>query len=385
MKQMAIQRLLAIAIVSSGLAACGGSEPPPPPPPPAVEYEIAGTQPITASYEFVARTRAKEDTDIQSRVTGTITERNFAEGQAVEEGSLLFKIDPRPYQAALASANAELSRAESAITVANRNLNRGEELVDDGYISDAEMDKLRNELDSARAARESARAAVDSATIDLGFTEIRAPFTGVAGRSNLSIGDLVSPQTGPLVSLVKQDPMLVDFDVNEQALVIRMQETQERAARGQERVGITPRLRLVTGDLYPLEGEIDYAANRVNASTGTVTITASFPNPDGMLIPGQFARITLQRGDAEQKLVVPQPAVLEDMQGRYVYVVTADDTVLRKNLTLAQRDGVVWVVESGLDEGDKVIVNGIQKVRPGMTVVATPVEALPLDDFGQSQ
>jgi membrane fusion protein (multidrug efflux system) len=385
MNQRTAQQVLVVAIIATGLAACSGAEAPPPPPAPAVEYEVASTKAVAVSLEFVARTRASEDADIQARVTGTITERNFAEGQAVEQDSLMFKIDPRPYQAALASARADLARAESSITVAERNLKRGEELEPDGYISAAEMDKLRNELDSARAARESAAAAIDSAEINLGFTEIRAPFAGIAGRSQLSIGDLVSPQSGSLVSLVQTDPMLVDFDVNEQALVNRMKENQQRAANGQEPIKLTARLQLVTGDIYPVEGEIDYAANRVNPSTGTVTVTARFANPDSVLIPGQFGRILLQRGDAEQQLVIPQQAVLEDMQGRYVYIVTAENTVLRKDLTLGQRDGLNWVVESGLDEGDKVIVNGIQKVRPGMPVAATAIEAMPYDDFDRSQ
>jgi membrane fusion protein (multidrug efflux system) len=368
-----------VAIISLGIASCGGPEAPPAPPPPAVEYEIAGTQAIAMSFEFVARTRAREDTAIQARITGNIIERNFDEGQMVEEGSLLYRIDPRSYQAALAAARAELSRANSTATATERNLKRGEELEPDGYISASEMDKLLNDRDSARAAQEAAAAAIDNAEINLGFAEIRAPFTGVAGRSQLSIGDLVSPQSGPLVTLVQRDPMLVDFDVNERTLAIRIKENQERAASGQDPVKFTPRLRLVTGDFYALEGTIDYASNRVNPSTGTVTVTASFANPDGALLPGQFARILVQRGEAEQQLVIPQPAVLEDMQGRYVYTVTDENTVLRKNVTLGQREGVDWVVESGLDEGDKVIVNGIQKVRPGMPVSATPVGAMPHD------
>ncbi len=368
------------AIISLGLASCGGPEAPPAPPPPAVEYEVVGTQAIAMSFEFVARTRAQEDTDIQARITGNIIERNFDEGQMVEEGSLLYRIDPRSYQAALASARAEVSRADSAVNVAERNLKRGQELIPDGYISASELDKLLNERDSARAAKESAAAAIDNAEINLGFTEIRAPFAGVAGRSQLSIGDLVGAQSGPLVTLVQRDPMLVDFDVDEQSLATRIKENQERAASGQDPVKLTPRLRLVTGDFYALEGEIDYASNRINPSTGTVTVTAKFANPDGTLIPGQFARILVRRGEAEQQLVIPQPAVLEDMQGRYVYTVTADNTVLRNNVTLGQREGVDWVVESGLNEGDKVIVNGIQKVRSGMPVSATPVGAMPHDN-----
>jgi membrane fusion protein (multidrug efflux system) len=176
----------------------------------------------------VARTRASEDAAIQARITGSIIERNFDEGQEIEAGALMYRIDPRPYQAALASAKAELSNAQAALDNADRNLKRGEELSPDGYISASEMDKLRSEFDRATAAREAAIAAIDNAQINLDFTEIRAPFTGVAGRSQLSIGDLVSPQTGALVTLVQLDPMLVDFDVDEQALANSMKANQAR-------------------------------------------------------------------------------------------------------------------------------------------------------------
>lgn len=332
---------------------------------------------VATEFEFVSRTRAREDTEIRARITGNIIERNFDEGQLVAAGTLLYRIDPRPYQAALSAANAELTQAEAAVDVARRNLARGVELAPDGYISEAEMDQLRGERDRSEAAKEAAEAAIEQATIDLDFTEIRAPFTGTVGRSQLSIGDLVNPMAGTLVTLVQRDPMLVDFDVDEEALAVRMKDNQARAARGLEPVVFTPRLRLVTGDDYAHLGEIDYASNRVNPSTGTVTVTASFPNPDGTLIPGQFGRIVLRRGEAEMRLLIPQQSVLEDMQGRYVYTVNAESAVVRRNVTLGQRDGVDWVVESGLEEGDRVIVNGIQKVRPGMPVSASPARSNP--------
>ena len=359
------------------LAACGGGEAPPAPPPPAVEYYEVAMAPVATEFEFVARTRAKEDTEIRARITGTILERDFEEGQTVEEDALLFRIDPRPYQAALQSARAQLAQAEAAVEVAVRNLARGEELLPDGYISQSEMDKLRSERDSANASKDSAEAAIEKAEIDLDFTEIRAPFTGVAGRSQLSIGDLVDPSAGPLVTLVQRDPMLVDFDVDEQALANAMKENQARAVQNQEPISFTPQLRLITGDIYGHPGEIDYADNRVNPSTGTVTVTASFPNPDAMLVPGQFARVVVRRGDTEMRLSIPQQSVLEDMQGRYVYTVGEENLVVRKNVTLGQRQGVNWVVESGLEAGDRVIVNGIQKVRPNTPVTATLVEAVP--------
>jgi membrane fusion protein (multidrug efflux system) len=360
------------------LTACGQSEAPPEMPPPAVEYREVVLEPVSTVFEFVARTRAREDAQIRAQISGTIVERSFEEGQMVEKDHVLFRIDPRPYEASLASAQAMLHRAQSNLTVSQQNLDRGKELIEEKFISDAEMDKLRGDRDQAVAALEEARASVLTAQINLDFTEVRAPFRGTAGRSNISTGDLVNPNSGALVSLVQLDPMLVDFDVAEQALIQNLANNQQRAEQGLPPVVFTPQLKLGNGQMYPLEGVIDYADNRINPTTGTVTVTARFDNPDGLLYPGQFARVLVRRGEAVPTMLIPQPSVLEDMQGRYVFVVREDDTVARRNVTLGQREGIAWVVLEGLEEGDRVIVNGIQKVRSGMTVIATPV-AVPLD------
>jgi membrane fusion protein (multidrug efflux system) len=372
-------RLGSIALLAGFLAACDGAEEPPQAPPPAVEYQEVTTRPVATILEFVGRTRAREDAQVQAQISGTITERTFEEGQLVEMDQVLFRIDPRPYQASLASAEAMMHRAEANLKLARQNLDRGVELEAKDFISAAEMDKLRGERDQAVAALEEARAALLRAEIDLGFTEVKAPFQGNAGRSNISIGDLVSPSTGPLVSLVQRDPMLVDFDVSEQALIQNLAKNQRRAEQGLPPIAYTPRLKLSEQDLYVHDGVIDYANNRINPTTGTVTITARFPNPEGLLYPGQFVRVQVERGEAVPSKLIPQPSVLEDMQGRYVFVVQDDDTVARRNVTLGQREGVSWVVMDGLEEGDRVIVHGIQKVRSGMKVVATPV-AMPLGD-----
>lgn len=362
------------------LVSCGAAEDPPQVPPPAVEVQEVFMQPVATEFEFVARTRAKEDTEIKARITGTIIERNFSEGQAVEKDALLFRIDSRPYQTALKSAEADLARATSALSVAKRNLSRGEELKPDGYISEAELDKLRDEHQRAIAAEEAAQAAIEQATLNLEFTEIRAPFSGRAGRSNFSIGDLVDSNAGSLVSIVQNDPMLVDFDVNERSLAESMKVNQKRTKQGLDPIAYTPRLRLVNGDFYALDGVIDYANNRVNPSTGTITITARFPNPDYGLIPGQFGRIIIKRGQPEIRMLIPQSSVLEDMQGRYVYIVNSDNLVVRKNIMLGQRNGMNWVVDSGLEEGDRVIVSGVQKVRPNMPASPSPASAGPYED-----
>jgi len=371
------QRWLTASAAVLALAGCGEAPAPAQAPPPAVEYRAVSLEPVATEFEFVARTRAREDAQVRAQISGTVIERNFEEGQAVEAGTVLFRIDPRPFEAALASARAQLQRAESNAKVAAQNLARGKELVQENYISEAEMDRLQGERDQAAANLEEARAAVQTAEINLDFTEVRAPFAGTVGRALVSTGDLVNPTSGPLTSLVQLDPMLVDFDVNEQALVQNLATNQERAAQGLPPVEFTPRLKLGTGRLYPEVGVIDYADNRINPTTGTVTVTARFPNPDGLLYPGQFARVLVRRGEAVPSMLIPQSSVLEDMQGRYVFVVTENDTVARRNVTLGQREGLDWVVQKGLAEGDRVIVNGIQKVRSGMPVTARPVGATP--------
>jgi RND family efflux transporter MFP subunit len=332
---------------------------------------------IASGFEFVARTRAREDAAIRAQISGAIVERNFEEGQAVAEGALLFRIDPRPYRAALNAAQADLASARAALEVAERNLARGIELQPNGFVSTAEVDQFRGNRDSAAAALEAAKAAVEKARIDLGFTDVRAPFSGRAGRSELSIGDLVGPNSEQLVTLVQSDPILVDFDVSERILARGLIENQERAAQGLEPIEHTLSMNMVNGEPYAQKGRIDYANNRVNRTTGTVTVTASFPNPDGLLIPGQFTRVFVQRGGFEDRLLVPQSSVLEDMQGRYVFIVDDQQIVQRRNITLGQREGVDWVVESGLEAGNRVIVNGIQKVRPNMPVAATPQQSEP--------
>ena len=370
-------RISTLLLAPLALLACGEAESPAAPPPPAVEFVQLEPEPVASTFEFVARTRATEDTAIRARITGTILERNFEEGQKVAADQVLFRIDPRPYETALASARAQLSQAEAAVKVSARNLERGRELSPQGFISKSELDKLVSESDTAKAQLAAAQAAVQKAEIDLGFTQVRAPFAGTAGRSELSIGDLVDPNAGPLVTLVQMDPMLVDFDVNEQALATSLKDNQARQARGEPPVRYTPSLKLADGDIYNQPGRIDYANNRVNTSTGTVTVTAIFPNPDGLLFPGQFVRVNLQRGEEQEELMVPQVSVLEDMQGRYVFAITDDNLVTRKNVRLGQKSGTKWLVQEGLQAGDRIIVNGVQKVRVGAPVTATPVSSMP--------
>lgn len=358
-------------VLTLGLLACTEQQAPAEaPPPPGVGVVEVTAQEISPTREFVGRTQAIEDAKLRARVEGPLISRSFTEGEDVQQGQVLFEIDPEPYQAEVRRVQALLTSAESALTVAERNFERGEQLVGDGYISQTQMDELRAKRDGAAAAIDEAKSALASAQLNLDYTKIVAPFTGRAGNSNFSIGDLVGPQAGELVSIVQLDPMWVNFQVAESAMVEAMQTNIQRQQEGLEELKFTPRLRLSTGTEYPLPGVIDFVDNRIDQTTGTIKVRATFPNPSGLLLPGQFVTLVIQRSDKRSVLLVPQSAILEDQQGAYVLVVNDQNIVIRQNIKAGERIGVDRVVDEGLQPGTKVITTGLQKVRPGVEVTA---------------
>ncbi|MAA86791.1 MAG: efflux transporter periplasmic adaptor subunit [Haliea sp.] len=351
------------------LAAC--SEPPSTPPPVGVVVDTVRVEPYQAQSVYVGRLVARDDVTIRASVSGYLMERSFNEGEQVQAGDVLYVIDPSEYVAALAIARADLAAAKANQTNAQRNYQRGLELLPKSAISQVEMDNLTAQKLDADARIESAQAQVTAAEVNLGFTTIKAPISGRIGRSQVSPGDLVGPSSGDLTTLVSIDPIEALFQVSEATYIDQISQRVTANPTVDDLKNIEVTLELADGLQYPEVGQIDYFGNRIDAATGTMEAGARIPNPYGLLVPGQYVRVTLQDTALKDGLFVPLAAVQADQQGAFVLVVAGDGTVQRSNAQLGERLDDMVLVTGGLQAGDRVIVRGLQQVRPGMPVTIT--------------
>lgn len=350
------------------IAGCADEAPPPRVVEVVVDEVVA--EPYQPRREYVGRLQARDDVDIQAKISGYLLSRDFKEGELVQAGSVLYTIDASEYEATLARAKADLAAAVANQANAARNFRRGKELLPKGAISQAEMDDLTARKLDADARIEAANAQVTSAEVNLGFTTIRAPFTGRIGRSVVSPGDLVGPTSGNLTTLVSIDPIEALFQVSEATYIAALAERLDHPGgpEPEDLKSIEVMLRLANGATYPGVGHIDYFANRIDQVTGTLEARASIPNPDALLVPGQYVRVVLQDTNLLEGLFIPQAAVQADQQGSFVLLVDGSSTVVRRNVELGDRFDDMVLVNRGVDEGDRVIVRGLQQVRPGMPV-----------------
>jgi membrane fusion protein (multidrug efflux system) len=351
------------------LAAC--SEPPSTPPPVGVVVDTVRVEPYQAQSVYVGRLVARDDVTIRASVSGYLMERSFNEGEQVQAGDVLYVIDPSEYVAALAIARADLAAAKANQTNAQRNYQRGLELLPKSAISQVEMDNLTAQKLDADARIESAQAQVTAAEVNLGFTTIKAPISGRIGRSQVSPGDLVGPSSGDLTTLVSIDPIEALFQVSEATYIDQISQRVTANPTVDDLKNIEVTLELADGLQYPEVGQIDYFGNRIDAATGTMEARARIPNPYGLLVPGQYVRVTLQDTALKEGLFVPLAAVQADQQGTFALVVADDGTVQRSNAQLGERLDDMVLVTGGLQAGDRVIVRGLQQVRPGMPVIIT--------------
>jgi membrane fusion protein (multidrug efflux system) len=358
-------RFLLAPLLLVFLLSCGGE------PPPQRSVEVVVDEVVPAPYrsssKYIGRLLAHDDVEIQARVTGYLLSREFEEGSLVEVGDVLYTIDPSEYQAAMARAQAELASAVAAQANAERNYNRGLELLPRGAISQAEVDNLMARKLDADASIEAAQAQITSAQVNLDYTVITAPIRGRIGRSAASVGDLVGPNTGTLTTLVSIDPIEALFQVSEHIFIeaITGSARYDRAADIED---IEVTLELTNGVLYPEIGRIDYIANRIDANTGTLEARARIPNPNRLLVPGQYVRVILTDPTSQRGLFMPQAAVQADQLGNFVLIVDAENTVVRRDVELGPRRDDLVRVRRGVEAGDRVIVRGLQQVRPGMQV-----------------
>jgi len=362
-------------------AGCGKEEKAAPPPPPAVVVSEVIRKDVPVYTEWVGTTDGLVNATIQAQVTGYLVKQNYREGDLVKKGQVLFEIDPRTFQAAVDASKGSLAQAEARWETAKANLQRVRPLAAKNAVSQKDLDDATGAEQSTRAAVDSAKAQLDAAQLNLGFTRVDSPVDGIAGIAKAQIGNLVGPgQIQELTAVSTVDPIKVYIAVSEQEYMKfrrkRGEKTEENSAEA-----IPLELILADGSVYPHKGRFSLADRQVDVKTGTIRVGALFPNPGNLLRPGQYGTVRATMETKKGGLLVPQRAVTE-VQGKFlVAVVGSDNAVELRPVTPAERVGSLWVIDKGLNPGERVVVEGVQKVKTGVRVnptqAATEGEAKP--------
>lgn len=340
-------------------------------PPPAVTVKAVVNRPVTDTGAYIGRVVPIERVEVVARVPGFIEQRNFTEGQIVKKGELLFRIEQDTYKASVDQQAANLAKAKANEVNANLQLERNQALVKSQAVPQATIDQLAAAEQGAKADILQAQALLEQAQINLGYTEIRSPIDGKIGIAKFTVGNLVQPSSGPIATIVSQDPIYVTFQPSE-ADVLAYKRWLAQTDRKSPH--LTVHIRLPDGTIYPHPGLTNFLDVQVQPDTDTVTVRAQLPNSDGLLIPGGVVGVVVDRGTPVESLLVPQSAVLLDQAGHYVLVVDDAKKVEQRRVTTGIEQGRDIVITQGLKAGEIVIVEGVQKVRPGQ-VVSTSVAA----------
>lgn len=323
---------------------------------------------------FTGRIEAKDKVDLRARVEGFLDQRLFEEGQDVKAGDLLFVIEKAPYQADIENVEATIARAQATLDLAELDRRRQTELVKKQATAQARLDDATAKAGEARGDLRRQQANLTTSELNLGYTDIKAPIAGRIGRANFSVGNFVGPSSGTLATIVSQDPMYVTFPVTQRQLLEVRKSDPNVAADPTIR---TVKVRLADGEVYDQEGRLNFVDVQVNQGTDTVLVRATLPNPKRLLVDGQLVTAIVETAKPESALLIPQQAVQIDQTGRYVLKVDADNKVQVQRITVGeQRDGS-YVVTNGLQAGERVITEGLQKVRPGMVVDPGEAPAAP--------
>ena len=335
----------------------------------------AVTQADVATWdEFSGRLEAVERVDLRSRVAGTVQSVHFREGALVNKGDLLVTIDPAPYAAEVERAEAQVVAAEARQSFTKSELERAQRLLDERAIAQREPDERANAHREAQANLRAAQAALQSARLNLSWTQVRAPVAGRAGKVEITVGNLVSAGPGApvLTTLVSVSPIYASFDADEQVVTKALRELPGGGARTQiERIPV--RMGTAGHEDTPLVGRLQWVDNQVDAKSGTVRVRAQFDNKDGQLMPGQFARLRMGQVKSAPALLVNERAVGTDQDKKFVMVVDADNKAQWRQVTLGANVDGLRIVSSGLQPGERVVVNGLQRVRAGMLLAPQPV------------
>jgi len=335
-------------------------------PPPLVKIAAVIEQDVNPSDCYVGHVEAIQAVDLQARVEGFLELVNFKEGSYVHAGDMLYIIEQELYQARVDMDRARIAKAQAVLTKAGQYL-RQVQTVHSGGVSASDIDTAVADEFQAKAQLQEAKASLKQSELDLGYTKIFAPINGRIGLTKFTRGNLVGPNSGYLARIVQTDPIRVVFSISENHLAA-IKTAIKDASNGKNNYILTPKLKLLNGEIIKNPGHIDFVDNEIDASTGTIAVRAVFDNKSGLLIPGQYVNVLLSRKKAKMLPVVPQAAVQEDRQGRYVLIVDSRNMVIQRRITTGPTVGINWAVKSGLSAGDMVIVQGVQKVQPGLTV-----------------
>jgi membrane fusion protein (multidrug efflux system) len=356
-----------MACIAALLIGCGKKPGPGAPPPPEVTVLTVQRQTIPGQYEWVAQAAASKSVQVRAQVSGVIVQRPYVEGTDVPKGKVLFRIDPRTYEASYESAKARLAEAEARFTNAERTLNRLKALVQQQAVSQEDVDNAQGAYDQARAGVLDAKAAIDAAKKNYDDTFVRAEVSGRAGRALMEVGALTSGPAEQLTTVDQVDPIYVYFNPSDQDV---LQWRRDIASKRLVLPGgvLDAQVTLADGSVFGQTGKLNFIALTLQPTTGALQLRAEFPNPQHTLLPGQFVRVRLLGLKRSDAILVPQRAVQQGLTGPFVYVLGDSNRVSARTVGATNWQGTQWIIDDGLKSGDKVIVDGTQKIVPGRPV-----------------
>ena len=374
--------ILGVVTIAAALASgCKKKEQAPPPPPPEVYVVPVVQRDVPVYLDLVGQTQGFQDVEIRARVEGFLDSMDFEEGSFVKKGTLLYQIDPKPFEAAVAGAQAEVATAQARLEKASNDVSRYTPLVAKQAVSQQELDNARSAQDAGKSQVAAARAAVDQAKLKLGYTRIVAPISGLVGTTKVKPGNLVGRGEPTLLTTISQiDPILFVVGVSEQDY-LRIARRNPGRTTGGARAGIE--LTLTDGTVYPQKGRVGTIERAVNPATGTLGVQLVFPNPELILRPGVYGRVRVLIDQEKDALLVPQRSVQEQQNLYRVAVVNPDNTVAFRSVKVGPRVDKLWVIEEGLKPGEQVVTEGLQSINDGMAVRTTPMVEQPVATGGQ--
>ncbi len=363
------------------LAACSQERTnPAPPPPPEVSVVETVARDVPLYLEFVGQTSGLKDIAIRARVEGFLEGLHFQEGAGVNKGDLLYTLESQQFEENVAARLSAVAEAETMLAYAKRDLERIRPLAEINAVSKSDLDGAIATHDAAIASKAAAEATLRASQIQLGYTKIYSPIDGIIGKTQAKVGDFVGRDPNPVIlnTVSQVDTILVTFFITETQYLVAAQQLTDRNAEARA-AEANLELILIDGTVYAHKGRPDFIDREVDPTTGAMLVQASFPNPEKLLRPGQFVRVSVRGKVIEDGILIPQRCVME-LQGLYnVYVVGADNTVTIREITVGPKIGSLWLIADGLEPGEKVVYEGLQKVKDGMTVKPTVVDVKPTE------